>query len=280
MTTFVSGDLMVQLTDAGDPTDTSSSSTYINMFDDFFRDEALATEAASDIEGIWLTDEDDSTGTVCVVTDTNHEGTVDCVSGTAGSLTDTVCLSFTDVTDQHSLISNGVTAIEARLQYNDASGTQIGVSLLDIECAATGLEPVDIDSNVVTFLTGTYNDGVGFALQDDADDTDAWQPWCANTDVECNDGGGAGTGDEYEAYTSAGVNTYETLRVEVDATGDCYFWAGASRANLSLVYAENQCVATTATLAPFIWVNTSDVANDATTIQIDYIEFALARPAS
>lgn len=269
MTAFTSGDLLAQLTDGATTAQTfAEGSTYIRYFEDWFTAEQLDTESATD-QGIWVTDEDAATGTIAVVTDTIDEGGVTIVSGTTGTNNDTVCLSFTDVTDQNGLISDGWTAVEARLRYDVAAGIQLGVSLLDVECAATGIEPFDVDTNVVTFATATYENGAGWQLQDDADDTDGWEPVSANADTVGNNA------DEFEAATSVGINTYERVRLEIDSAGDGYWYF-----NGTLVYAENEVVATTARLAPFIWINTSDVANTAVTTIIDYVEFVASRPST
>ncbi len=264
------GDVMAQLTDGSlTPQAFAEGRTYIREFEDFFANTALET-------GIWNTDQD-AGGTNCALSNADDEGSFTCISHTAGSLNDTVCLSHTDITDAGSLISNGWTAVEVRLQYNDASGVQVTIGVVDTECAATGLEPFDMDSNVGTL--STYTDAAGWILQDDADDTDAWQPWSFNTSVEGNDGGAIGTGFEFEAFTSAGIATYETLRLEIDSAGDCYWYASTTGVP-QLVYAEDTCVASAALVGPWVSVNTSDAANDATTIDIDYIEFITTRPAS
>ena len=91
---------------------------------------------------------------------------------------------------------------------------------------------------------------------------------CANADAECNNA------DEYEIDTVVAV-AYVTLRIEIDNSGDGYWYIDGA-----LVYAENQTVATTARLIPFVWADTTTVDGGDPTIDIDWIEFVMSRPAT
>ena len=82
--------------------------------------------------------------------------------------------------------------------------------------------------------------------------------------------------DEYDISSTIAVNTYYTLRIEVDSTGDGYFYVDGN-----LKYAENEVVATTARLIPYIMGNEDvDDGTGAGTMIIDYLEFVYSRPSS
>ncbi len=69
-------------------------------------------------------------------------------------------------------------------------------------------------------------------------------------------------------------DTYNILRVEIDASGDAFFYI-----NGALVFAEATAVATTATLAGFLWVNSADSGTTTNISTVDYWEFTITRPA-
>ncbi len=68
-------------------------------------------------------------------------------------------------------------------------------------------------------------------------------------------------------------DTYNILRVEIDASGDAFFYI-----NGALVFAEATAVATTATLAGFLWVNSEDGGTTTVTQSVDWWEFIITRP--
>ncbi len=69
-------------------------------------------------------------------------------------------------------------------------------------------------------------------------------------------------------------DTYNILRVEIDASGDAFFYTDGA-----LVFAEATAVATTATLAGFLWVNSEDGGTTTVTQSVDWWEFIITRPS-
>ena len=165
------------------------------------------------------------------------------------------------------LVSDGTMAFEVRLKSN-VTTAQFGALLHDEECVATQLTPFDVDSNVVTFDTGNQANSVGFAHSEEADDVDGWTAVSANADTEGNNS------DEFEVGTVV-ADTYVTLRIELDSSGDAYWYVDSV-----LVYAENEVVATTAILIPFVWADTTAADGGDPTIDVDFIEFVMTRPAT
>ena len=253
---------MAQLTDASQvPQVFVEGASYIRHTDDFFTNTGTINAA------FYVTTRNDGGGTLAVVTPTIQEGAVTIVTGTGGDDADEVCFSLIDVTDDGALVSDGWTVFEVRLKSN-VTTAQFGALLHDEECVNTQLTPFDVDSNVVTFDTSNQANSVGFVHSEEADDVDGWTAVCANADAECNNA------DEYEIGTVV-ANTYVTLRIEVDNTGDGYWYIDGA-----LVYAENQTVATSARLIPFVWADTTAADGGDPTINIDWIEFVMSRPAT
>lgn len=260
MTAFTSGDIAVQLTDGSlVPQVFAEGDDYIRHYDDFFSHTATIDAA------LYITDENDAGGTVAVVTPAIQEGAVTIISGTGGDDADEVCFSLIDLTDFGALVSDGWTAFETRLKSSVTTG-QFGMLLHDEECVSTQLTPFDIDSNVVGFDTTNQANSVGIVHSEEADDVDGWTAVSANADTLGNNA------DEMEVGTVVAA-TYVTLRVEVDSTGDAYFYIDGI-----LKYAENETVATTARLIPFIWVDTTTDDGGDPTVDIDYLEFVMSRP--
>ncbi len=268
MTTAGTGDVQVQMTDRESAARTyAQGGTYTVMRNEFdVQTTAIPAE-------FYISEEEAGTGTDFAVTPTIQEGGATGVSGSGADGTDATCLSHFDTTDIGGLVSDGPIVWEVRLQSDVTTG-MLEVSMTDVECNSTPVPPVDIDSGVVTFATGTFQDGVGITQHGDATALTGFVPWAAIADVELFDGGAAGTGDEVNIGTLVAA-TYVTLRVETDATGDCYFYVDGV-----LKFAGNLCVSTTARLSGMVNIDsTADGAATATAI-IDYVFFAQTRPSS
>ena len=262
VTTHTSGAMLAQLTDQSQaPTQFVSGATYIREFDDFLLNVAAVTAER------YVATENDAGGTIFIGITGLTEGAYRGITGTGGDDADEVCLSYNDVSDMGGLVSDGTMAFEVRLKSN-VTTAQFGALLHDEECVATQLTPFDVDSNVVTFDTGNQANSVGFAHSEEADDVDGWTAVSANADTEGNNS------DEFEVGTVV-ANTYVTLRIEVDSSGDAYWYVDSV-----LVYAENEVVATTAILLPFVWADTTAADGGDPTIDVDFIEFVMTRPSS
>ena len=262
------GDVLVQVTDryADAAAFDLNDLTVFTHIDDF-----NVQTAAMDAT-FYVATENDTTGTVAVIDDSVQEGAIVQLSGTVGDRADEACLSTITAADLNGLVSDGPIILEVSLQVDTLSG-QAGMGLAEIVCpSGSAIEPAEIDSNVVTEST-VYNDAVFIMFQSEADDIDGWNAGCVTNSAECNDGGAAGTGFEFVVGTAVAA-TYQTLRVETDAEGDCYFYF-----NGNLQYAEDACVLTTARLGFMVWVNT-DATAAAVTQQIDYLAFSTTKPSS
>ena len=71
------------------------------------------------------------------------------------------------------------------------------------------------------------------------------------------------------------ANTYQVLRIEVDANGDARYYVDGV-----LKFTKLTAVATTAVLVPYIAVTAEDGTPVATTVSIDYINFVQDRNPS
>lgn len=261
VTTYTSGAMLAQLTDQSQaPTQFVAGATYIREFDDFLLNAAVVTATR------YVATENDAGGTLFVGITALTEGAYRGITGTGGDDNDELCLSYIDVSDMGGLVSDGTIVFEVRLKSN-VTTAQFGALLHDEECVATQVTPFDVDSNVITFDTSNQANSVGFAHSEEADDVDGWTAVSANNDVEGNNSA------EFELGTVV-VNTYITLRIEVDNSGDAYWYVDSV-----LVYAENEVVQTTAILLPFVWADTTVVDGGDPTIDVDFIEFVMTRPS-
>ena len=262
------GDVMVQVTDRyadALPFDLNDLTVFTHIDD--FNVQTAAVDAT-----FYVAVENDGSGTVAVVDDSIQEGGITVISGTVGDSADEACLGTVTQADLAGLVSDGPIIMEVSLQIDNLTG-QAGIALTEIICPSGSAQTtVDAKANVLTEST-VYADTVYIVHQAEMTDVDGWTAGCALTNAECNDPGAAGTGDEFIIGTAVAA-TYQTLRVETDAAGDCYFYF-----NGNLGYAEDACVSTTARLSFLIWVNTAATAA-ATTMQIDYLAFSTTKPSS
>ena len=273
MTVAGTGDVMVQMTDrASAAIDYGTVSTLaMNIYFDDFNTNTSAINAAFYVSD---TEADDGTDEPFLVLDTEVEGAVFGEAGGGGDGTDATCMSALDFTDWAGLVSDGPMFFEVRLRTPDTTGS-VSMALTEVECVAAPIPHVDIDSGVVVFATGTYQDSVGIDQHGDATNLLSWIPWAANNDVEQFDGAAAGDGDEISIGTLA-ADTYVVLRVETDTTGDCYFYVDGV-----LKAAHNTCVATDSLLNGYIHIDsTVDGAGVTDVLYADYWYFGFSRPAT
>lgn len=169
-------------------------------------------------------------------------------------------------------LSDGWQAFEARVRQNEV-GCELehGVALNDTVCALNTNElPATASSEELTVVTTT--DGA-FILQDSgATNGTSYTPFSVNAGVEQHDIDTANTAHFYDTGVASVDDNYNILRVEIDASGDAFFYIDGT-----LVFAEATGVATTATLAPFIYVNTEVNGTTTVTQAIDWWEFIITR---
>ncbi len=270
MTVAGTGDVMVQMTDRAQAAAafTPDSRSVLHFFDDFAETQTTAVNAS-----LYLTIDNDSSGTIAVIDPAVQEGAMTLASGTVGDRADEAALGPIDVSDWAGLVSDGPILFEVSMQADVLAGIWgIALTTIDIPSATNASSPFDVDSGVVT-EENSHVDAVAILMQSEATDVDGWQAASSLGSAEGNDGGAIGTGLEFVLGTAVAA-TYTTLRVETDATGDCYFYIDGN-----LQYAEDLCVATTARLGWFVWANT-DTTAAAVTLIIDYVVFQTTKPAS
>ena len=141
---------------------------------------------------------------------------------------------------------------------------------MDLISAATEIAPFEVNSNVVAegAVTSVAN---AAALYFDTDaDVDQWQIVANKANSIQNNA------DEYETGVAPAATTYQILRIEIDSSGDCLFYVDGD-----LKGALDSCVATTAVQIPYWWAGSAqDATGTVNKVNVDYIDFYAARPAS
>tara|TARA_Y100000034_G_C6847541_1_gene384076 strand:- start:7 stop:1116 length:1110 start_codon:yes stop_codon:yes gene_type:complete len=238
----------------------------IEIFDDFTM-EAIQTTGAGD--GLWIAFAgSDGDATAAAIVAGVPEGQILMGSGGAGSTNDGTVLSRI-LLAQGALVSLGMTVFECRVSFDQLTGTSWNFGLSDTLAESTERSLYTINSGTVADGGLTLTNAVCFGFSTDATATDKWQ--------FCHENGGTiGNSGAEDAHTAGPTaDTYQVLRIEVDATGDARFYIDGT-----LVKTETTAVATTSLLIPFIGGNSADDADVATDVHIDYIYFSHARPSS
>jgi hypothetical protein len=223
------------------------------VFDDFLA-------AAIDTTNNWIVFAgSDGDATAAATVAGVPEGQILMGSGGAGAANDGSVLSLI-LLSQGSLVSLGMTVFECRVSFDQITGTSWNFGLSDTLAEGSG-----------TVADGglTLTNAVCFGFSTDATATTTWQFCHENAGTI----GNSGAEDAHTAGPTA--DTYQVLRIEVDATGDARFYIDGT-----LVKTETTAVATTSLLIPFIGGNSADDADVATDVSIDYIYFSGARPSS
>lgn len=234
--------------------------THFEVFDDF-------TDAAIDTTNNWIvfkgtTAADDLAAVVAGV----PEGQILMGNGAANDAQDKTVLSLI-LLAKGSLISLGKTVFETRVSFGAITGCSWGFGLGDVLANATEVANYAISAVTVTDDAGIAN-AISFVFDTDATAV-LWQACSTNA-------GTVGNGAVAESLVDVpAVNTYQTLRIEVDATGDARFYI-----NGVMRLARPLAVATTALLIPYIWGDSGVAAQTAVDVHIDYIKFQGARPSS
>lgn len=235
--------------------------THFELFDDFLA-------AAIDTTNNWIvfdgTDVDaDLAATVAGV----PEGAIRMGSGDGNGADDKSVLSLI-LLAKGALISLGQTVFECRVSFSALTGITWGFGLGDVLANATEVANYTVDSGTVADDAGIAN-AVSFVFSTDATAATKWQMASTNA-------GTVGAAAAEAALASGpAVNTYQTLRLEVDATGDARFYV-----NGVLEGSRATAVATTALLIPYIWGDSAVDAQTVTDCDIDYILFQGKRPSS
>ena len=188
-------------------------------------------------------------------------------SGGVGVADDKTVLSLILIT-KGSLVSLGMTVFECRVSFDQITGTSWGFGLGDVLANATEIPNFKVNSGTVTDDGGVTN-GIAIMFSTDATATTLFQAVSTNGNTIGN------SGNEETLTDGPTANTFDVLRIEVDADGDARFYI-----NGVLRLSRATAVATNSLLIPYIWGDSGDDADVATDLTIDYIKFQGARPSS
>lgn len=243
---------------AGKAAGLPTTETHFEIFDDF-------TYATFDETDNWISFEGAGATAAAVVT--APEGKLDMVSGGNGDATDGTSLSLI-LLAKGSLVSLGTTVMEARVSGAVLTGCNVCVGLSDTLAESN-------EHGLYRAAAGTVSDGgltltnaAAFVFDKDATDATNWLVVSENAGTISN------SGAEESASVGPTADTYQTLRIEVDASGDARFYIDGV-----LEKTEATAVATTSLLIPFISVDEAGTSA-AETLSIDYVKFQGARPSS
>ena len=188
--------------------------------------------------------------------------------GAGGSTEDGSVLSLI-LLAKGSLVSLGPTVFECRASFSQLTGVAACFGLSDT--LATDAEHLlhTVDSGTVADGGLTVTNTVEWAFSSDATASTAWQYVSENAGTIGNSGA--------EEASSGGptADTYDTLRIEVDADGTARYYL-----NGVLETTRASAVATSALLIPYIGIDAGTDAQTVTDLSVDYIYFAGARPSS
>ena len=274
MTTDGGGTAQVQIvTDRGTPTAfTANDRTHYRHFDDFQHGTLPITTTHNGDTPSYIVHIGVGNGAVLSVIEGQPEGVMTLSSGDAGDDTDLSTGSYGLLTNG-ALVSSGLTAVEFRLHMSQITDTRMGVGLVDLISAATEIEPFEANTNVVAegAVTTVVNAAaIGFDTDSNDAQGDFWLAYSNNANTQGN------AADEYSLGSAPVATTYNLIRIEIDATGDAYFYVDGV-----LQGAEPLAVATTAVLIPYWWAGTADDATGTVNkINVDYIDFWAVRPSS
>ena len=241
--------------------------THHRLFDDFHGG-ALAVTTGSSFAS-WLTTAGSDGDATVAVTLASPEGILEMGWGATGTdINNTACITLSLI-GQFSLVSSGLTVMEARLHLDQVTSGIWNIGLTDT-IAQTACDVVGFDttsSNVYTEGAQTDLTDAAFIHTDEALVSANWMSGSLNGNTTQN--GGIG----FEATAGATASTYQIFRIEIDATGDAYYYLDGA-----LFHAQTTAVATTAVLSPHIDaynIGTSSAGD----MEIDYIDFWAARPS-
>jgi len=244
-------------------------SSYVRVFDDF-QQSAVADDSWANQ---WISFDGAGTSAASAAIVAAPEGKVDLVSGTAGTagVADAACMSAVALTKGQA-VSLGQIVFEARVATSHITGATISVGLSD-KIASDAAEAVlhTVKAEVIADDGLTVSNALSFCQDSEATDVDAWYCTSENAGTIAH----AAAAADCKTNTGPTVDTYQVLRIEVDATGDARFYVDGV-----LKHTELTAVATTAVLVPYIAVTAEDGTPVSTTLSVDYIDFIQVRNPS
>ena len=234
------------------------------VFDDFL---SAAINTGLGVDNWIVFEGGDSDATAAATVAGTPEGQILMGSGGVGVADDKTVLSLILIT-KGSLVSLGMTVFECRVSFDQITGTSWGFGLGDVLANATEIPNFKVNSGTVTDDGGVTN-GIAIMFSTDATATTLFQAVSTNGNTIGN------SGNEETLTDGPTANTFDVLRIEVDADGDARFYI-----NGVLRLSRTTAVATNSLLIPYIWGDSGDDADVATDLTIDYIKFQGARPSS
>ena len=234
------------------------------VFDDFL---SAAINTGLGVDNWIVFEGGDSDATAAATVAGTPEGQILMGSGGVGVADDKTVLSLILIT-KGSLVSLGMTVFECRVSFDQITGTSWGFGLGDVLANATEIPNFKVNSGTVTDDGGVTN-GIAIMFSTDATATTLFQAVSTNGNTIGN------SGNEETLTDGPTANTFDVLRIEVDADGDARFYI-----NGVLRLSRTTAVATNSLLIPYIWGDSGDDADIPTDLTIDYIKFQGARPSS
>ena len=271
MTSDSGGTAQVQLvTNRDAPTAYPGESTHVRWYDDFRAGGLAITTSGVGDDPSYLAHKGATAAAVVSVIEGEAEGAITFSGGDAGTDADLSTGSFGLLTNG-ALVSDGTMAVEYRVAVDAITDTQFGFGLYDLISAATEIVAFEANTNVVAEgAVTTAADAAAIFFNTDSNDAqgDFWLAGAINASAQAN------AADEYSLGGAPVAATYSVLRVEIDSTGDAFFYVDGL-----LQGAEPLAVATTGVLVPYWWAGSPDDGTGTTRkLHIDYLEFWSARP--
>ncbi len=267
MTVAGTGDVLIKITNA---------SLTPNVFDDFrlylrfFTDFDTQTTAIDAAHFLAL---NEAAGSIAVVTVTIEEGGATMVTDTGADGQDAATLCTIVTTDKAGLVSDGWMSFEARIRQNEVGvNIEMGAGYVDAVCDGdSGDIPATASGEELTVVG--YTDVAVLLTDGDATQLLNLSPFSVNAGVEQHDIDTVNTAHMYDTGVPIVDDTYIILRVEIDASGDVFYYIDGA-----LVFAEFTGVNTTATLAPQVWINSALAGGTTNTQVIDWWLSTITRP--
>ena len=253
-----SSSLLDGASSSGDKSMLIDKSSRFQIFDDFHA-------AAVDATDNWIVFAG-SDGDATVATEVEApEGVIVMGSGDSGGANDGATLSR-HLLAHGALVSLGGCVMEARVSLDTLAGAVVNVGLSDVLAESAEHSPYKIVAATISDAGLSNANAACFVWGTEATAATKWHHVTENATtiaaISTSDNGPV-------------VDTYATLRIEIDADGDARFYVDGT-----LEKTITTAVATTALLIPFIGIDGEDGAPVVTDLTIDYILFEGGRPSS
>lgn len=232
--------------------------TRVQFFDDF-------RDAAIDTTNNWTVFAGSDVDATAAAVSLDAEGKVVMGSGDGGGANDGSVMSWKSTT-RGFLVSDGPIYFETRLAIDGFSGMRISVGLSDAICTDDEHPLYTITAGTVADAGLTLTNAAAFVLDAGATTADEWQTIAENAGTISN------SGAENASGTGPTADTYQVLRIEVDADGTVRFYIDGT-------LVDTLAVATAAVLLPFFGVDAAGTPAVSDTT-IDYVYCEGGRPAA